>query len=332
MNQKNSLKDLSACNGRSEFTGSAIEFIVPPKTQVVFVSDLFAADYEGGAELTSEALLNSKTAPESFFRMHSSSLTVDILEKNKDKTWIIANFTQCDISVLNYLPISGITYYVIEYDYKYCVYRSEVMHKMQTNSECDCPTRPHGNVVEVLHKNATNVFWMSRAQKEHFHSRLPGLIEEESATPHNIVLGSVFKDEDLDFLISLREERKTSKKLPIEIWAVQNSQNWIKGTKETKAWCDANGKIARLIGNMPYKEFMKTLATCHGLAFRPLDKDTCPRVVIEAKIIGIDLALNDNVQHKDEEWFKETTSEQIVEYLRTRADFFWSVVKFPTRA
>jgi len=329
MNSNNPLKDLSACNGRSQFTGSAMEFIVPPKAQVVFVSDLFAADYEGGAELTSEALLLADSGPDNFFRVHSASLTVDMLNKNKDKTWIIANFTHCNISVLNYLPISNINYYLIEYDYKYCMYRSEVMHKMQTKQDCDCFVKPYGKMVELLHKNSQRVFWMSEAQKNHFHTRLPSLKEEESNNPHNVVIGSIFKNEDLDFLMELAAERTTAKKLPIEIWAIQNSQNWIKGTNETSAWCKSEEKVFRLLGGMPYREFMKALSTCHGLAFRPLDKDTCPRIVIEAKIMGLELALNDNIQHKDEAWFGKTP-EEIVTHLKTRASLFWSLISYVT--
>lgn len=325
MNQlDNKLKNLSACDGRSEFTRAAMEFTVPKNAQVVFVSDLFESDYAGGAELTSEALLLADSAPQHFFRVHSHSLTVEMLEKNREKKWIIANFTQCDVSVLKFLPSSGIDYTLIEYDYKMCVYRSEVMHKMQTGKECDCPESNHGPIIELLHKNARNIFWMSENQRNHFHSRMPALKGQEDK---NIILSSVFKEKDLSLLLALGQNRKYAKKLPIDFWAVQNSQNWIKGTKETMEACNKEGKATRLLGNMPYPEFLKTLSTCHGLVFRPLDKDTCPRVVIEAKIIGLDLSLNDNVQHKDEPWF-QGTPEEVVAYLRGRASFFWSHFTF----
>lgn len=331
MNQSsNPLFDLSACNARNQFNNLPMEFIVPEPTQVVFVSDLFSTDYEGGAELTSEALLTSNTSPDKHFRVHSPSLTVDMLVKNKDKTWIIANFTQCDISVLMFLPTSGIKYYIVEYDYKYCVYRSEVMHRLQEKSECGCYKGKHGKIIELLHSNAQKVFWMSEAQKNHFHSRLPSLKEESNEqAPRNVVLGSVFKDEDLDFLVEVAAKEKLVKK-PIEIWAIQNSPNWIKGSNETTAWCKSQDKIYRLLGGMPYKEFTKALSTCYGLAFRPLDKDTCPRIVIEAKIMGLELALNDNVQHKDEAWFSKTP-EEIVAHLKTRAEFFWSQIEYMRR-
>ena len=40
-----------------------------------------------------------------------------------------------------------------------------------------------------------------------------------------------------------------------------------------------------------------------------------------AKILGCELIINDNVQHKDEPWFKDR--ESILEYLKERTDIFW---------
>ena len=64
------------------------------------------------------------------------------------------------------------------------------------------------------------------------------------------------------------------------------------------------------------------MSTSKGLIFKPLGGDTCPRIVIEAKLLGCDLILNENVQHKDEEWF--LTPESCLEYLKSRKDVFWS--------
>ena len=53
----------------------------------------------------------------------------------------------------------------------------------------------------------------------------------------------------------------------------------------------------------------------------PLDYDTCPRVVIEAKLLGLDLILTDNVLHKDEDWFVGSV-EKPEAYLRINSDKF----------
>lgn len=322
MNQP-SLRNLGAAVGRNHFTGVPVEFIIPPGTDFVFVGDMFYADYQGGAEATTEAILTK--CPKRTFKVHSTSLTAEMLEKYKDLYWIITNFTQVDVNALNYLATSGIKYSVIEYDYKYCVFRSEVLHQKQTNQPCDCALRPHGMLVEKLYTNAQFVFWMSEKQKDHFLSRLPSLIFGDPNK--HVVLSSVFTDEALDSLLGeFTQAHKTlSGKLPVKIWGVQGSDNWIKGTQEAIQYCTENKMPVKVLGKMGYREFLGELAKCDGFVFRPLDFDTCPRVVIEAKMMGLNLVLNDNVQHKDEAWF-QGTPEEIATYLRGRAAFFWDTL------
>ncbi len=50
---------------------------------VVFVSDMFAENYTGGAELTSEAIIIDSLIP--VVKVHSRTLTTEIMENNKDK-------------------------------------------------------------------------------------------------------------------------------------------------------------------------------------------------------------------------------------------------------
>ena len=71
------------------------------------------------------------------------------------------------------------------------------------------------------------------------------------------------------------------------------------------------------------EEFLEKLAQAKGLCFKPGGVDTCPRLVIEAKLLGCELELNDNVQHATEPWFESTASDNIVEYLLSRPAFFW---------
>jgi hypothetical protein len=133
-----------------------MEFVIPAGTRVVFVGDMFMSDYAGGAEATSEAII--KKCPFKIFKVHSSSLTVDMLERYPDKYWVIGNMVQCDIAALGYMIEKKLRYSVVEYDYKYCMYRSEVMHKKQSGADCDCPLRPvHAILVVVLHNGISQL-------------------------------------------------------------------------------------------------------------------------------------------------------------------------------
>lgn len=66
-------------------------------------------------------------------------------------------------------------------------------------------------------------------------------------------------------------------------------------------------------------------AAYKGFLFLPNSFDTCPRTVIEAKLLGCELILNEGVQHRDEEWFNQDFS-QIIEYLSSRTKVFWNKI------
>ena len=77
-----------------------------------------------------------------------------------------------------------------------------------------------------------------------------------------------------------------------------------------------------LLWGLNHKQFLDKLAESKGLIFLPKAGDTCPRMVIEAKLLDWELVLNDNVQHKDEEWV--ATKSSTMEYLRQRTGVFWN--------
>lgn len=300
---------------RNVFSNVPVEFVVPGNCPVVIVCDLYSSEYKGGAELTTEAILDKSPYP--VFKIHSPSLTAKMLDKHKDKYWIIGNFTQADPSALAYLATGGFKYSIIEYDYKYCAFRSEVLHQKQTGHLCDCPLRPHGFLVEKLYSNAEKIFWMSEAQKEHVLSRIPSLF---FAKPEqHVIQSSTFSDEALEKMAALRAARQIQS---FKIWGVQGSNNWIKGTKETVELCAKERLPVKILSDLSPEKFLEELSKCHGLVFNPLDFDTCPRVVIEAKLLGLELRLNENVQHQHEDWFKGSI-EETETYLRERGPNFW---------
>ena len=62
------------------------------------------------------------------------------------------------------------------------------------------------------------------------------------------------------------------------------------------------------------------MSTSKGLIFKPLGGDTCPRIVIEAMMLGCQIEMNENVQHKDEQWF--SNKEECYKYMSSRAKYF----------
>ena len=308
---------------RNLFTNIPMEFHIPNHYNTVFVADFFANDIQGGAELTTEALYKQRPEGKSVFKLHANSLTPELIERNLDKTFVVFNFVTANKEGLEVLIQSGAKYSVVEYDYKYCKFRSEGLHLMQAKKPCDCPANLEiRTLIQELFTRAQNVFWMSEAQKKHFITRIP-----EVGNCNNHILSSCFDAETLKYLDSLYQvfgNPAFNKKEKVAILSNDNA-TWIKGIENTVAWLSVENKEYEHLPRLPYNEFLKVIAQYKTFCFRPADKDTCPRVVIEAKALGLELLLNKNVQHKDEQWFTGSR-EEMMDYLRSRPAYFWEVL------
>ena len=202
-------------------------------------------------------------------------------------------------------------YSVIEYDYKFCAYRSIEKH-INFQNKCDCHEQTIGKLVATFLAKSKMNFWMSEKQLEIYREIFPFI-------RNNTVLSSVFSDKTLDYLENLKTGNKNDR------WIILNSPSWIKGRDAAIEYAKNNNLKYDLVWGLEYKEMLKKLAKSKGLIFLPLASDTCPRIVIEAKILGCELILNDNVQHKDEDWFQNKKS--TLKHLRSRANYFWRTLE-----
>jgi hypothetical protein len=290
------------------------EYVIPKSAKYVFVADMFVGDYVGGAELTTEAILKAVPEGSSVFKLHSQSLTDTLVAANLDKTWILCNWTQAPMEGLVELVNRNCRFIVVEYDYKLCKMRSSHLHKLQTGQECNCQNERRGKFVSAFYRKAEHVFFMSEGQRQEYFKQLPVFLNHQEKMT---VLSSIWEPEDLEFLTNLKPIERKNK------WAVLKGGSWIKSQEATEQYCKVNGIDYELVGNLPYRDFLKKLAEYKGLVFHPAGFDTCPRMVIEAKILGLELDLNENVQHQHEEWW---VSGNVLTYLKDRAFHFWKIV------
>jgi len=289
---------------------------IPDSSRIIFVSDLFVEDYVGGAELTSESLITS--SPFEVYKLHSKDVTLELLQQGLDRFWIFGNFTQINHELIPSI-IGNLKYSILEYDYKYCKARSPEKHFDLLKSPCDCHDQINGKIISAFFHGSMHLWWMSEKQKERYHKLFPFLIEN-----NNTVLSSVFDTKTLQYIQSLREQTNHSQR---KGWIVLGGDSWIKGSQAAKTWCEENKKDYEIVWNLPYQELLKKLATAEGLVYLPLGSDTCPRLTIEAKLLGCKLVINENVQHSTEEWFSNPNITDIEEYLATASKTFWNGIK-----
>ena len=71
---------------------------------------------------------------------------------------------------------------------------------------------------------------------------------------------------------------------------------------------------------------LEALSNYKGLIFLPIIQDTCPRIVIEAKLLGLELIINSNCQHITEDWWQNKSNQEITSYLKERPNYFWETM------
>ena len=278
---------------------------------LIFVSDFYSDEVLGGAELTTDALLSYNNSP--VLKIKSSNITQEFINLYSSHYWIFGNFSHLNLNLLSSIS-KKIKYSIIEYDYKHCKHRSFEKH---ANSEgiCDCDNSEFGKLINSFFMNAKSIFWMSQLQKDITISKFPNLSQKE-----NIILSSVFSKDQLEKILSLKDKEKIK-----DSWAYLKSNSWVKGTKEAEIFL--KDKHSRPIENLSYDETLQLLSESENLVYLPAGSDTCPRLVIEAKLLNCNLHLNSNVQHQYEDWFKHYDSMIIVEYLKNNHQLFWDNIK-----
>ena len=284
------------------------------QTDYVFVSDFFREQYVGGAELSLDVLIQSCTGTNT--KLNSSSVTKEMVDFNKDAVWVFGNIAQLDEAVLRHVMTSGITYHFVEFDYKYCEYRNPTLYEFLEDEQCEYNNTERGKMYTQFINNSVKTHLMSEGQKNLFLQHLPEIDNNKVQ-----VLSSLFDDDFFDKIEELNSTERTRDK-----WIVLGSRSWVKGANESEAWCKENNLDYEVVSGLEYNEMLEKLASAKGVCFKPTGLDTCPRFVIEAKLLGCELELNENVQHLNEEWFANGDNEQILEYLKTRKECFWSTV------
>ena len=273
---------------------------------IFFIADLFSDQFIGGAELTTEAITKDSTLP--VRKINSSRVSIKLMSQHADKFWIFGNFATLNEQCIVYAA-KKLNYSVLEYDYKYCNYRSPEKH-IAALGECNCDKERRGRLISVFFKKAKKVWFMSENQRK--------LYLNKFSLSNTEVLSSVFSKQSLQFIDSLDTTAKNN------IWVVLNSQSWVKGTSIAIDTAKKQGLKYEMVGGLSHRDFLKKLANSKGLIYTPAGSDTCPRIVIEAKLLDCELILNNNVQHKDEDWF--FSKQSITSYLSTRTKVFWSSI------
>ncbi len=276
---------------------------------IVIVSDFFSHELIGGAELTTDSLLEEGF--DNFKKIKSHLLTSDHIKELKDKEWIFFNYSNVSDNNILELIKNSINYSVVEYDYKYCFYRLKSKHEF-LHKVCDCEKTTRGKLISCFMAKSKNLFFMAEKQKQIYEKLFPFLKNHTSS----YVISSSFSEKDIQIIKNLNTNKKNDKFL------ILNSDSWVKGTDECIKYAKDHKLEYELVNSLNHNDLLKKMAVSRGIIFLPKGFDTCPRITIEAKLLDCELIINDNVQHKDELWFK--TKESIIDHNKKQKNLFYN--------
>jgi len=282
------------------------------KPDYIFVNDMFIEDYVGGAELSLETLIETCES-DKIVKVRTAELSDFLIDSNREAKWVFGNIANASNETLGKVVSSSLNYSFVEFDYKFCKHRNPKLYEMVEGTSCDYKNTERGKVLTDFVNSAQSVFFMSSEQMDLHKASLPNIKNKNM-----LVLSSLFNEDFFKFIDHVRGNSSGKN----DKWIVLGSRSWVKGLNETESHCKEEGYDYEVLWNLPYQQFLEKMSESKGLCFKPTGLDTCPRMVIEAKLLGCELDLNDAVQHCSEEWFN-SPYEEVVEYLRSRPKFFW---------
>ena len=250
--------------------------------KVIFLQDFFVEHNLGGAELHDQVVIDYFSAQGLLYdKKRTVELTIEYVKQNKDKVWFISNFTGLRNRIKAYLA-KECKYIIYEHDYKFIDIRNPIGF-----ADFLVPLRNKVNL--NFYRAAYKIICLSKMHREIF---------DKNLNMNNIVniSCSMWSDSDLDLVRSLNETPKKNK------YAIINSPNPIKKTKETEQFCKERNIDYDLISSSNYQEFLQIMSQYRGLVFRTGHPEPTPRIAIEAKMLNCKFISQKNligVAHED---------------------------------
>lgn len=275
---------------------------------IIFVSDYFDNEVRRGAELCNGALLFYLDNPQTF-ESHK------LLHIDSTKFYIITNFVNLPERTKEQL-IKYKNYLIYEHDHKYILTRNPFL--LPTGHENPSGLVPHEHKINLeFYKNAQIVICQTGWHERQLSKNVDCLTTN--------IHGSFYLPEDLDLIESLyipplKRINKyaffnDAEFITLADGRVLNQGNNIKNKKAALQHCIDNKYPYMPIPRLNNKvNFWKTIAKYQHFIFFPDIPETCSRLLIEAKMLGVDVITNNNSGAYWEDWFKLKDKELINEF------------------
>lgn len=289
--------------------------------RVCFVDD--AVQSVGGTSLTLNAIVEPNKKNVTF--ISTSDFALKNIFEDYD-LFVLGNIMAFSTNSLDAIMmlIEERSFVKIEFDYGYCQYRGNVPHKILGNADCECPYGEGSDPIlkklySSMKRKASHFFYMSESQMRIHDKHLLGIPEDKKS-----VLSSCFTKDTLLKFKSLREKPKNNKYAIIDGNGGWHTQ--AKGIKQSIKYANDNNLDFDLIKTETHEEMMEKMSNYKGLISFPIIDDTCPRITLEARYMGLEVITNNFSQHITESWWKASDKEAL-KFTSSRPTFFWDKIK-----
>lgn len=264
----------------------------------VFVADFFADEILGGGEINNEVLINMLRARgHSVIKSKSISTTKQVIQENLEACFVISNFVQLDPRIVR--ALQNLDYIIYEHDHKYLRHRNPALF-------ANYQAPPQEIVNKDFYSNALAVLCQSQ-----FHCD----ILRKNINIDNVknLGGNIWSDDTLDYISSLVSNSKENK------FSVMQSNIPHKNTAGCIRYCESQSSEYKLVSSSDYHDFLRQLSENKKLVFLPQTPETLSRVVVEARMLGVEVHANSRVGASSESWFS-LKGQPLIDFMRQKKE------------
>ncbi|MEN8153016.1 MAG: hypothetical protein ABFR75_03265 [Acidobacteriota bacterium] len=287
--------------------------------KILFLADKFddeprddVSSFPGGAELTDAAIIEAcsgKIEKKKFLELKDSGL-------NSYDLIIIGNMkTATEVQIRNIISHSN--YILFEHDMRICRYDGDYLRAKKEPvhyffKRCICPHF----YLRKLYREAMGVIFLTRKQYEVYKKN------------------PFFRADKIKFLGSSafnrsffeRVERSKKKKKKRSGSSVFYSPHPVKGYEQSKDYCIRKGENPIEIYDKSPEEVFNILESTKNFVYLPVGIEWAGRMPVEARFLGCEVVINDNVGVAGEPWWLMDDAKAL-EFVKDTPDRFWRIVE-----
>ena len=275
--------------------------------KIIFLADVFYSqlredpssirEYGGGGEMVNDIVIHHlRQKGYDVKKVNTITTTPEYIEENKDAFFLVGNFIHLKPEC--FAPLYERDYAIVEHDHKY------LMTRDPSPFEANGYIAPSNLIINAeLYQKAKAIFCQSK-----LHSQI---LSDNLMIKNVINLGcSIWSDEQMEAIEKYSKTPKTKK------LAILQSDNPIKGTKQSMQICKQKNLPFELIPPCGFEDLMKEMSKFEMLLTQPQVIETFCRVLVEARMLGCKVASNHRNGCTSESWFTELSGQELVDFVK----------------